>query len=322
MPGPELAGLPVHPATVVELRLEAERVISLRLRADDDGFAPWTPGAHITLILPNRMSRQYSVIESDAAITWLRIAVLLEPAGRGGSEYIHHFLRPGQVVLVEGPRNKFPLPPAGPLTMFAGGIGITPILPMLRTATAQGRPWTLDYVGRRRESMPFLAELERDYGDRVRAWPTRRTGRVPLTEVLTAAPADTAVLACGPQGMLDSLELAVLESPLPDSCLHVERFKPRPRPPVVERPVLLRAARSQVDVQVDEKTSLLDGLLRAGIPINASCRNGVCGTCETRVLGGVPDHRDDVLTREQQEAGDTMLVCVSRAVGEELILDV
>lgn len=322
-PAPRVAPRPApRDATVTELRWEAVGVVSVRLRADGPPFAPWQPGAHVDLTLPNRLTRQYSVIESDDARSWLRVAVLLDPASRGGSEYVHYFLRPGQRVLVGGPRNKFPMPPAGPLTFVAGGIGITPILPMIASATAQRREWTLDYGGRARAHMAFLDGLRAEHGDRVRAWPGDVTGRMPLARILAAAPPGTSVLACASRPVLDALERAMLESTLPIGRLHLERFKPRPRPPAVDRPVLVHAARSNVDVLVDERTSLLDGLLRAGVAVNSSCRTGVCGTCEIPVLRGVPDHRDDVLTRDQQDAGATILVCVSRSAGPELTLDV
>ncbi|ODU06827.1 MAG: hypothetical protein ABS81_03220 [Pseudonocardia sp. SCN 72-86] len=307
--------------TVLELRWEAAGVVSVRLGPEDGALPGWEPGAHVDVVLPNRIVRQYSLVESAPDLRWYRVAVQLDPESRGGSEYIHRFLRPGQQVRVRGPRNHFPMPKHGPLVLVGGGIGITPLLAMLRSAQAHSRPWSLHYGGRSRGTMAFLPELE-PYRDRVRLWPSDETGLPPLDEIVSSAGHDSTILACGPGAMLDAVGAAVARSGIPEERLQVERFKARPRPPTVDAPVLVRAARSEREVLVDENTSLLDGLLRAGVRVSSSCRNGVCGTCEVAVLAGVPDHRDDVLTQAQQAAGASMLVCVSRAVGGEVTLDV
>jgi ferredoxin-NADP reductase len=310
-------------AIVKELTYEADGVVSVRLmRADGLALPPWQPGAHIDLVLPVGITRQYSIIESAADLSWYRIAVLKEVASRGGSEYVHIFLRPGQSVGIREPLNHFALLDSPEYLFLAGGIGVTPIMAMIDSVTARQRQWTLHYGGRNLSTMAFRQRLQSSRGQ-VTLWPASEHGPMPLPDIVGPFRADMKLYCCGPGGLLDAVQEVASSRGWPADAVRIERFKPRARPaPADDGPVKVVAARSGIEVTVSPTESLLDGLVRAGVRVDSSCRLGVCGTCRVRVLDGEPDHRDDVLTSEQQIAGDSMLVCVSRALSDTLTLDV
>lgn len=306
-----------------ELTYEADGVISIRLARPDGAQLPaWEPGAHIDLILPTGLVRQYSLVESGPDRSWYRIAVFHEPLSRGGSEYVHWFLRPGQLVAVRAPLNHFRLVEAREYRFIAGGIGITPILSMISQAHARGAPWTLHYGGRSLDTMAFRGRLA-GYGSPVAFWPADTAGMLPLADVIGAYQPGVRLYCCGPAGLLDAVLEISEGNGWPADAVRTERFKPRVKPASgPDRPVTVIAARSGVAVEAAPGQSLLDALISAGVRVDSSCRNGVCGTCQVRVLAGEPDHRDDVLTSAEELAGDTMLVCVSRARSASLTLDV
>jgi ferredoxin-NADP reductase len=302
---------------VVGLRESAaDGVLALTLRHPlGEELPSWEPGAHIDVVLGPGLERQYSLCGDPSDRRAWRIAVLREPDGRGGSSYVHEQLGQGDKVRVRGPRNHFGLRPAPRYRFIAGGIGITPILPMLSAAEAAGAEWTLLYGGRSRRSMAFAEELSR-YGDRVRIAPQDETGLLDLASVLAEVPEDTLVYCCGPGPLLDAVEEAC-----PSGLLHVERFQPKVQesgPDGEFEVVLERAGRT---LTVPAGVSVLDTVRAAGVEVLYSCTEGTCGTCETDVLEGTPDHRDSVLTDEEREAGETMLICVSRCLGKRLVLD-
>ncbi|WP_329022740.1 PDR/VanB family oxidoreductase [Streptomyces sp. NBC_00690] len=311
---------------VHQLRWEAAGVLSLTLVDPGDApLPPWQPGAHLRLGLPTGVERHYSLCGDPATTDSYRVAVLHEPRGRGGSEYIHRFLRPGAIIPVGPPRNNFPLLPAARYLFVAGGIGITPILPMLREADRRGTPWRLLYGGRSRASMAFLDELV-GHGDRARVWAHDEHGRLPLADALAeAAPGPgeepVAVYCCGPEGLLDALTEACKGH---DGLRpHTERFKPPATAGAAEpnTPVEVRCVRSGTTVDVPANESVLDALLGAGIKVHGSCREGICGTCEVIVRAGTPDHRDHILDAAERETGRLMYPCVSRSLTPVLELD-
>ncbi|MGW8724902.1 PDR/VanB family oxidoreductase [Streptomyces sp. NPDC055808] len=298
--------------TVVEhIEPVAEDVVALTLRAAAGELAPWEPGAHIDLALPNWLTRQYSLCGDPAERDAYRVAVRNDPLSRGGSEYVHRFLRPGRALDVSLPRNHFPLVPASGYLFVAGGIGITPLLPMLRAAVAAGLPATLLYAGPSADRMPFAGELVRAYGDRVRVVETKRQGRPDLGALAAALEPDTLVYCCGPGAML-----AAAEAVFPAGRLHAERFRPAMRAFGPDTAFEAVCARSGHTVSVPADESLLDALAQAGRPLPSGCREGVCGSCEVRVLDGTPEHRDDIGAPE-----GTMYACVSRALSARLVLD-
>jgi ferredoxin-NADP reductase len=295
----------------------ADGVLALTLRHPlGEPLPVWEPGAHIDVVLGPGLERQYSLCGDPADRRSWRIAVLREARGRGGSAHVHKGLRTGDKVRVRGPRNHFGLERAARYRFVAGGIGITPILPMLAAAERAGADWTLLYGGRTRGSMAFTGELER-YGDRVTLAPEDETGLLGLGPVLDDLPGGTLVYCCGPGPLLDAVE-----ERCPPGVLRVERFSPKasaPAGPGTGFDVVL--ARSGRTVAVPPDVSVLDAVRAAGVEVLYSCTEGTCGTCETDVVEGEPDHRDSVLTDEERAAGETMLICVSRCRGRRLVLD-
>ncbi|GAB2810609.1 PDR/VanB family oxidoreductase [Lentzea nigeriaca] len=297
----------------------ADGVVLLTLRHPDDHPLPaWTPGAHVDLELAGDLVRQYSLCGDPHDDTVLQVAVLREPDGRGGSQHVHDVLQAGQLIEVHGPRNHFALVEAERYVFIAGGIGITPILPMIAEVAAAGHDWRLVYGGRTRSSMAFLDELE-PLGQ-VEIRPQDEYGLLDLAAVLGEPVSGTAVYCCGPEGLLTAVEQHCAKWPA--GTLHVERFAPKPdagQGPRHEFEVELAQSGKVLRVEADE--SVLEVVERAGVPVLSSCQEGTCGTCETIVLAGTPDHRDSILTAEERETGDAMMICVSRSRSPRLVLD-
>jgi ferredoxin-NADP reductase len=298
----------------------ADGVVTLELTAPDGSRLPdWTPGAHVDLTLGNGSTRQYSLCGDRWDAGTYRVGVLLEPAGRGGSAYVHEQLQPGHLVGLGGPRNNFPLVPAEAYLFVAGGIGITPLLPMIAQAELLGADWRLLYGGRTRSSMAFLDELAR-YGDRVQVAPQDEVGLLDLRTFLGAPRAGVRVYCCGPAPLLSAIEIACAD--WPPHTLRTERFVAAEQgAPALTTPFEVHLRRSGTTVTVTPDVSVLDAVTAAGVDVLSSCRRGVCGTCETTVLDGLPDHRDSLLDDEERAAGDCMYVCVSRSRTERLVLD-
>ncbi len=313
-----------HEANLVVAQKEpvAEGVVALTL-ADANGheLPAWNPGAHVDLMLPDPApTRQYSLCSNPADPRTWRIGVRREAKSRGGSEFIHDVLKVGDTVQVRGPRNHFSLVDAPHYLFIAGGIGITPMLPMAAEVDAVGADWQLWYGGHSRASMAFLDELA-GYGDRIRIYAGDEKGRIPLGSVLAPPRQDTLVYCCGPEDLLVAVEGWCTSWPV--GSLHFERFKAKSAeaaPPAVATFELV-LQRSGITITVPPDKSILDMVYAAGQYALASCREGVCGTCEARVLEGVPDHRDSVLTSAEREANQVMMICVSRSCTPRLVLD-
>jgi ferredoxin-NADP reductase len=301
--------------TVVVARKEtvADGVVRLTLRSPDGPLPDWEPGAHIDLEAAGDLVRQYSLCGDPADPGW-QIAVLREPDGRGGSRYVHDTLAVGDTVRVSGPRNHFPLVDAKRYLFVAGGIGITPIRPMIAQVAAAGREWRLVYGGRTRSSMAFRGELEAGYPDHVEM---HHGGLLDLPALLADPAPDTAIYCCGPEPLL-----VAAEEHAPTGALHVERFTPKAGAADGPRETFeVELARTGAVLRVPADRSILQVLEASDVPVLSSCQEGTCGTCETTVLSGTPDHRDSILTAEEQAAGDAMMICVSRSCGPRLVLD-
>jgi ferredoxin-NADP reductase len=316
---------PVAATNVVTLRVmakdvAAEGVVVLTLAHPDRARLPdWAPGAHIDVILPNGVTRQYSLCGNRFDPHTYRIGVLREPEGRGGSAYVHDLLAVGDRIRVGGPRNNFPLVPSERYLFIAGGIGITPLLPMVRQAHMLGADWTLVYGGRRRGSMAFLDELAA-YGDRVHVVPEDQHGLLDLPRWLGEVREDARVYCCGPAPLLDAVEAACAH--WPPHTLRTERFVAKEQvAPVRDEPFAVELARSGTTVTVAPDRTVLEAVREAGVEVLTSCRQGTCGTCETGVLAGVPEHRDSILGDAEREANDCMFICVSRSCTDRLVLD-
>jgi ferredoxin-NADP reductase len=307
-------------ARVVAKEAVADGVVALTLReAGGRPLPAWEPGAHVDLVLDGVPTRQYSLCGDPADHHDYRLGILRDPDGRGSSLFVHDRLAVGDTVRVRGPRNNFPLAGSPRYLFVAGGIGITPILPMIRAAEAAGAGWELVYGGRRRASMGFLDELA-PYGDRVSVRPQDETGLLDLDALLGTPRADTLVYCCGPEPLLAAVEQRC--AGWPRGALHVERFAPRPQTgaaPAQAFEVVLE--RSELSLTVPPDRSILSLVEEAGVGVLSSCAEGTCGTCETGVLEGVPDHRDSVLTDDERQANDCMMICVSRSTTARLVLD-
>jgi cytochrome P450/ferredoxin-NADP reductase len=306
---------------VARIETLAERVKAIELVRPAGGALPgWEPGAHVALVLPNGLERQYSLCgDPDDQAIW-RIAVLREPDGRGGSSWIHDFLAPGLALQVRSPRNNFALVDASAYVFIAGGIGITPLLPMVRELERRSRPWRLHYGGRTRTSIAFQDELAA-YGDRVTIHPEDEEGPLDLSAILAAAPYGAAVYCCGPERLIEAVEMH--HAPLPPGSLHVERFRPRQRDAGSDSAFEVVAAASGVSVVVQPGQSIVAALARVGVYVPTSCGEGTCGTCESALLSGTPEHRDSVLGPGERAGNSTLMPCCSRAAPgcECLVLD-
>ena len=293
-----------------ERRDEADGVISLSLGRADGGELPaWAPGAHVDVTLDDGLVRQYSLCSNPADRQRWR-GVLREPASRGGSQYVFDKLHDGDIVEVGEPRNHFALEPALRYVFVAGGIGITPILPMIAAAEAAGAEWSLLYGGRTRSSIAFTDELDR-HGERVTIAPQDEVGLLDLAGLLAAPRLDTLVYACGPAPMLDAVE--ALTAGWRPGSLRVERFAPKAIEDTDGKSFEVAFLSSGVTATVPPGRSILSVAEEAGIPALWSCREGTCGTCETPLLAGRADHRDSLLTDEERADQNTVFICVSRA---------
>lgn len=298
---------------------EADGVLSLVLVHPEGGELPaWSSGAHLDLHLGDRV-RQYSLCGDPADRGRYRIAVLRAAGSRGGSAHVHEKVRPGQTVRIDGPRNHFTLEPSPRYLFVAGGIGITPILPMVRQVAAEGREWRLVYGGRSRRSMAFLQEVA-GYGDRVEVVPQDERGLLDLDALLGTPAADTLVYCCGPEPLLAAVEARC--AAWPPGSLRLERFAAKPQDFGPDAPFEVVCQRSDVTARVEPGTSIVDALEAVDVWVPSACREGICGTCETRVIDGTPDHRDSLLSDDERAAGKVMLPCVSRALTPRLVLDV
>lgn len=312
-------GEPVQ-LVVEDVTLVADGVLALTL-ADPSGseLPTWQAGAHVDLSLGGGLERQYSLCGDTADSARWRVAVLREPASRGGSEWIHTRLRKGDLIAVRGPRNNFPLVVADEYVFVAGGIGITPLLPMIESVAAQGRPWKLVYGGRRAASMAFVDELAR-HGDHVTLWPQDLLGLIDLNSLLRVPRSGVAVYCCGPEALIDAVESRC--ATWPAGALHVERFRPRPGNLEGEDTAFeLVLDHSGISLTVGAGQSIVEALETAGVDVDTSCREGTCGTCETIVLDGDPDHRDSFLQPAERASGATMMICCSRSRSARLVLD-
>lgn len=304
---------------VLDKRVVADDVVAVTVGSPGRRLPDWTPGAHVDLVLPTGVTRQYSLCGDRWDTSRYRIGVLREAGGRGGSSYVHDGLAIGDEAAVGGPRNAFPMVPSRRYLFVAGGIGITPLLPMIVQANLLGADWRLLYTGRRRSSMAFLDELA-VHRDRVHVHPRAEAGPADLPAFLGRARADTKVYCCGPERLLDEVSAACAS--WPPHTLRTERFVAgQLTTPARTAPFEVKLHRSDTTVIVPPGLSVLDAMARVGVEVLSSCRQGTCGTCETTVLGGVPDHRDSVLDENERAAGDCMFICVSRAATDRLVLD-
>lgn len=301
---------------VTERTEASDGVVALTLSHPDGGeLPPWKAGAHIDVHVPGGDGevrvRQYSLSSDPEDRASYRVGVLREQDGRGGSAAVHDTLTAGSRVTVSWPRNNFRLLPSPRYLFIAGGIGVTPVLPMIREAERAGAEWELVYGGRTRSSMAFRDELA-VHGGRVTVVPQDELGLIDLPALLGEAREGTLVYACGPEPLLRAVEENTAH--WPKNSLRLERFAPKPVVRTVpDTPFEVEFAGSGTVVEVGADETILEAAEKAGLPVVSSCKTGTCGTCETPIVSGRADHRDSILTPSEQEADRTMLICVSRA---------
>ena len=304
---------------------EAASIVSFELCLPNAAALPeFTAGAHIDVQLPGGLTRSYSLVNPQQERHRYVIAVNRDAASRGGSRFMHEALKVGAMLAVTHPRNNFRLVEDAPASVLvAGGVGITPILCMLERLTELKRPWTLHYCARTRQSAAFL--------DRLHELRNANAGAVHLNfdhgsvsnmldigTVVDAAPPEAHLYCCGPIPMLEAFEKA--SGKLPSQQAHVEYFSAKELP-AAEGGFVVELARSGKVVPVPRGMTILDALLEAGVDAPYSCMEGVCATCETRVIAGIPDHKDLVLTKEEHASNQVMMICCSGSKTEKLVLD-
>ncbi len=300
---------------VADIQTIATDVVGITLcRPDFTPLPSWTPGAHIDVFTPEGRQRHYSLTGDRRDLRHYRIAVRRVPDGAGSAEL--HRLRVGDSLHVRGPRNAFNLAPADDYVFVAGGIGITPILPMVREVAARTPRWRLIYTGRTRDSMPFIDQLTALRSGRVDIRPDAECGTPDLTALIGNSSAGTAFYVCGPPAMIDGARTAA--SADRDAVeFHSERFGAAE---VVDgRDFSIVLARSGRTIEVGSTETALHAIRRVKPDVRYSCQQGFCGACRVAVLDGAVEHRDRVLTSAQQ--ADSMMICVSRAAADSVVVD-
>jgi tetrachlorobenzoquinone reductase len=290
-------------------------------RTDGGRLPPYKPGAHIDIHLPNGLIRQFSLLNPDADPESYVVAIKLDAASRGGSRYIFDELRVGQALKIGAPRNNFPLvEDADHVVLFAGGIGITPIWCMAQQLAAAGRSWELHYSCRSRTDMAFAATIETFAPERVHLHLDDEAGGkfLDLAAAIAKAPANAHFYCCGPNPMLAAFEAAAAGRPRPN--VHVEYFTPKAEA-ATSGGFWVELARSGEEYYIPEGKKILEVLYEAGIDVDYSCELGICGECVTRVISGIPEHRDSVLSEEEQAANDKVMICCCGSKSERLVLD-
>lgn len=318
---------PVFPVRVVAIHYEAADIVSFFLeRPDRSPLWPVEPGSHVDVHLPNGMMRSYSLSNHDGRSERYRLTVARDLNSKGGSTFLHDSIRAGQMVEISAPRNNFPLFEAANLTvMVAGGIGVTPFLPMMERLNALGRKWRIHYCVRTRERAALLGEIEKlaeaGLGELVANYDEEPGGAMlDLKGVASTLGVSDHIYCCGPIGMLDAFRKACSAQGIEDDRVHFEYFSSATESATDGGYDIILDA-SKRTVRVCEGQTMLQALLDAGLNIPYSCEEGVCGACETRVLAGTPDHRDMILSDRERAENRTMMVCCSGSKSPTITLD-
>lgn len=310
---------------VERIQRESERILSFRMRATHGGPLPvFQPGAHIhvKVQLPDgsHAGRHYSLLGDPDEREFYEIGVLAEPSGRGGSLYLHQQIHEGDVIESQTPKNEFPMAKsANHSILIAGGIGITPILSMLHRLVSERQSFEMHYSARTYPELAFRNTIEQLAGDSVCFYASRdpHGQRLDLERLLSSPRPGVHVYVCGPRQMISAIQETAAASGWPQAQIHFESFGAQPL--VDDHPIRVHLAKSNMTLTVPAERTILDTLLDAGVNVPHDCKRGDCTLCITRVLDGEPDHRD--LCLDSTERASSMCVCVSRARGEELHLD-
>ena len=316
---------PLFPARIVAISLEAEDILSFMLRPMGPALPEQIdPGSHVDVHLPNGMMRSYSLSNGPEEKRGYRLTVARDANSRGGSVYMHDELRVGQIIEVSKPRNNFRLAEQASMSVFiSGGIGVTPFVPMVARLNELGRPWRMHYCVRSRDRAAFVEEIEQlaangsgeficNYDD--------ESGLLDLSGTLASVPGGADVYCCGPTGMLDAFRAGAQDAGVASDRVHFEYFSSN-----IERAaaggflVVLNKSGAEVPVKLGQ--TILQALIEHGVNVSYSCEEGICGSCETRVIDGLPDHRDMILSEEERQASKTMMICCSGSQSPRLVLD-
>jgi cytochrome P450/ferredoxin-NADP reductase len=293
----------------------ADHIVALTLEDPRGRDLPaWSAGTHIDLLVGD-FQRKYSLCGDPADHSRYTIAVELDAHGRGGSRHIHEKVRAGDLLHIRGPKNHFRLcEDVAKVVLIAGGIGITPIIAMADRLKRLKRDYALHYAGRSRASMAFVERLRRDHGDRLHLYPKDEGRVLNLETAIAAAPTHAQVYGCGPERMLTALSGLLADTP---DRLHIENFSAERQllDPSIEHPFEVALQDSGLTITVPADKTLLQALRATGIDIPSDCEEGLCGSCEAKVLSGEVEHRDKVLNAAERQAGDRMMTCCSRARG-------
>lgn len=299
----------------------AEGILEVELR-DPSGadLAAFGAGAHVDLVLPNGITRSYSLANDPAERHRFVLGIGLDPASRGGSRYVHRDLRVGDTLTVIGPRNHFPLDEtAAHSVLIAGGIGITPMAAMASRLASLGRSFAFHYAVRDRSRAAFLdrvSALAPSFALHVDA---EAGGPLDIAAIVADAPAGSHFYCCGPLPMLAAYEAATAGLPL--AQVHLEYFKAKPVEAAAATGFEVEIAGAGRVLEVPPEKSIADVLEAAGLKTGISCQEGICGSCEVKVVSGEPDHRDQVLTAAEKASGKTMMICVSRSKSPRLVIE-
>ncbi|MPT46957.1 MAG: oxidoreductase [Sphingobium sp.] len=306
---------------IKNIRWEAQAINSYMLEPVNGGLLPnFEPGAHIDVQLKPGLARSYSLVNDPAIRTYYEIAVHHTPDSRGGSRHIHEEWRVGQIVEASDPKNNFPMvEDATHSVLIAGGIGVTPMLPMIARLNKLGRSWELHYVAATPERAAYVDRLEQHDAANIVYDGVPGTARLDLKAICDAAPADAHLYCCGPGGMLDAF--VAINAERPKGHAHIEYFSAE-TDVASDGGYTLELAKSGKTIVVEEGETMLDALLTAGVDIGFACAEGICGTCEVKVLSGVPDHRDHFLSDEDKAANTSIMVCCSGSKTANLVLDI
>ena len=287
--------------------------------SDGRGLPPAAAGSHIDLHLANGLVRQYSLIRPEPDPAVYVVAVKRDAQSRGGSRFVHETLRPGARLNISAPRNNFPLEERAPHTvLIAGGIGITPIWSMVQRLEALGRPWQLHYACRSRDDAAFRDELAARSPARFHFDDEAGGTLLDIGAIVAGAPAAAHLYCCGPAPMLAAFEAVTAAWPRPQ--VHVEYFTAR-EARATEGGFVIELRRSGRELVVPSGKTILETVRAAGIAAASSCEAGICGTCETRVISGIPDHRDQWLSEDERAANKTVMICCAGCKSGRLVLD-
>ena len=306
-------------ARLTAIRYAAEGIHLYEFSPVDGKPLPsFAAGAHVDLHLPNGLVRQYSLCNPQGETHRYVVGIKRDAASRGGSSYVHDQLRVGTVLEIGGPRNHFALDEAARHSVLvAGGIGVTPIACMAQRLQALGASFEIHYSVRRREEAAFLESIN---GPRLHLHVDAERGNAPLpvASIVAGAAPDAHLYCCGPGPMLDAFEAAAKGRPA--GHVHLERFSAA-APAAAEGGFTVQLARAGRSVFIAKGCTILDTLRSEGVSVQASCEQGICGSCETRVLSGRPDHRDSLLSDEEKQSNQVMMVCCSGSKDPVLVLD-